>query len=304
MTQLRKDLIEVFKRLSEIERSKDRYFPSQAFKSVANALEISDHYLISGDRVIISNKKSGFTKVLGASSSEVFIEFVKSGVCSRLNNEPLYRCDLDNISGIGEAKKQILINAGITDSNKLMSLNLKVGDIIPNTNIKFTQQMHTGLILWDRTKGIRISREQAELYISDFKAKVCKDIYILGSYRRMKPTVGDLDIVIINSKINYTKKILNWLDEVLVQGETKIAGIKGQTQVDIRMIDKKYLGAHLLHGTGSQEFNIKMRAHAKSLGMRLNEYGITDKDGVFHTFDNENQIFKFLGMNYVPPELR
>jgi len=304
MTKLRAKLIEIFQKLSEIEMIKGRFYPSKAFKSVANALEICDHYSINDGIVKITNHSTGFVKMLGSSSSEVFIEYVNQNTCSRIDSDPVINSDLDKISGIGEVKRSKLIKSGIYSSKDLIKFDLKIGEVIPGTNITYTQQIDSGLKLWNKTHGVRITRDEASKYISSFKSAVTDKIYVLGSYRRNKSTIGDIDIVVVNDGIDYSTKIINWLDSVLVSGSTKIAGIKGNTQVDVRIIDEKFLGAHILHATGSQEFNIKLRAHAKSLGMRLNEYGIYDQQGIFHTFKTEQEIFDFLGVRYIPPEMR
>jgi len=303
MTKLRQSLIQIFTDLANLESQKGRVYPSKAFKDVAYALYKVNRYKIA-EKVSIYNSDTGYSKILGHSSSAVFIEYVKYGTCSRLESDPIYSSDLDKVTGIGQVKKSILIQAGIYNSSDLLKLDLNVNQIIPGTSIKFTQQMSVGLKLWSKTHGVRITRKQADKYISSFRKCVTKDFYVLGSYRRGNSTIGDIDIVIVNDEIDYSNNIINWLDEVLVHGTTKIAGIKGKTQVDVRIIDKQFLGAHLLHGTGSQEFNIKMRAYAKSIGMRLNEYGIIDNEGVFHSFDKEDEVFKFLGLDYVPPDRR
>lgn len=304
MTELRKNLIKIFTELSEVEQIKNREFPSRAFASVAKFLEQSDRFKVTETSVVLRNSNTNQLKVLGSSCSKVFIEYYKYGTCSRLENEPIHKSDLTNVSGIGPVKRLQLLKAGIITSDDLMKLNLPIGSVIPGTEITFTSMMSTGLKLWDKTRGVRISHAEAEEYISSFKSEVRDDIYVVGSYRRQKPTVGDIDIIMLNNGTDYSEKIVKWLDEVFVHGDTKISGIKGKTQVDIRMIDPKYLGAHLLHGTGSQEFNIKIRAYAKSLGMRLNEYGILDQNQVFHTFSTEEEIFKFLNYDYVSPEMR
>jgi DNA polymerase (family 10) len=304
MTELKSNLIKIFTQLSEIESLKGREYPSRAFSSVVKALQYYNRFKISDNTVLLRNSSTNEVKELGKSSSEIFIEYFNNGTCSRLENEPIYKSDLCNITGIGPALRSKLIKAGIYNSDDLNKLNLEIDKPIPGTDITFTSRISAGLNLWNKTHGVRITRELATQYITDFKQKVRGDIIVVGSYRRNKLTIGDIDIIMVNNGLSYKDAIIRWLDEVFVQGDTKISGIKGQTQVDIRMINQEYLGAHVLHGTGSAEFNIKVRAYAKSLGMRLNEYGILDKDNKFHTFDTEEQVFEFLGIDYVSPEMR
>jgi DNA polymerase/3'-5' exonuclease PolX len=222
--------------------------------------------------------------------------------------------DLTNVSGIGESKAEILIKSGIDSANRLNKLNLNIGDKIPGTNITYSRNIDTGLKFYLATNNERIPRELAKDYLIDFKNYLISkkldylEIYPVGSYRRHKSTIGDIDII-LTPKVGYEivgdelTQVSDWFDSLFVSGSTKVAGIKGKTQVDVRLIDRKYLGAHILHGTGSQEFNIKLRAHAKSLGYRLNEYGIVVGDELM-TFDNELDIFKYLNYQYIEPKYR
>jgi len=174
--------------------------------------------------------------------------------------------------------------------------------------------MYTGVRLLQLTSGKRLpwvdANKLANKIIYSVVNKVSYQFYVykLGSLRRHKDTVGDIDLVISNcdeSKFEDLRNLFSKeLDHLLVNGKSKISGIKSGFQVDIRFIPEKFLGCHILHGTGSADFNVKLRSHAKSLGMRLNEYGILDKIGVFHTFKNEFEVFKFLGIPYVKPNNR
>jgi DNA polymerase (family 10) len=61
----------------------------------------------------------------------------------------------------------------------------------------------------------------------------------------------------------------------------------------------------LLYLTGSKEFNIRLRELAIGKGLRLNEYGLEERaGGELHTFADEASLFAFLGLPYIPPEIR
>jgi DNA polymerase (family 10) len=313
---LKEPIVDIFKQLAKIEGIKGRFFPSRAFYSAANSIENSTDYEVEFGRVIVYNSVNRI--VLGQSSSDIFIEYVNSGESSRLNSEKVYllddpnSSDLTNVSGIGEVRCIEIFEAGIKSAEMLYNLNLEVGDIIPGTNITYSQTIDTGLKFYILTGNERISRELAHEYLVNFKEFLISnnindvELYPVGSYRRRKSTVGDIDIILVPKdgveiKLNIFEIISNWFDSILVHGSTKIAGVKGKTQVDVRLIDRKYLGAHILHGTGSQEFNIKLRALAKSKGMKLNEYCITLDDGTEVYFSRELEIFQYLGIQYVSP---
>ena len=76
-------------------------------------------------------------------------------------------------------------------------------------------------------------------------------------------------------------------------------------RVDVRFSRPEQFGSMLLYLTGSKPFNIRMREHAIFRGFKLNEYGLEDRaGGTLKEFSTEEEIFSFLGMDYIVPELR
>jgi DNA polymerase (family 10) len=309
----KEQLVEIFNKLAAIEMKKGRYFPSRAFTNAAYNISKSISYECKDSRVVITD--GAFETVLGQSSSDIFIEVISTGISSRLNSEIHYlvdNSDLTEVSGIGESKSQILIQAGYYDAESIRKLNLQIGDTIPNTNITYSRNIDTGLKFYFATGNKKIRRDEATKILLDFKSYMISnnlsqyEIYPVGSYRRQKSFVGDIDIILTSDSIdsNILEIVSKWFDALFVSGTTKVAGVKNNAQVDIRLIDRQYLGAHILHGTGSQEFNIKLRALAKSKGLRLNEYGIINSVGKLITFNTEKEIFNYLGVEFVNPKYR
>ena len=77
----------------------------------------------------------------------------------------------------------------------------------------------------------------------------------------------------------------------------------------IRRIDIRYIPYHsyhyaLLYFTGSSDLNKKMRELAKSKELKLSEYGLFDKNNKKFKVKSERDIFKKLGLEYLPPRLR
>lgn len=306
-------ILNTFNRLSESERLKGEFFKSRAFKNTSKVIEDGIVFSINENNRIFVTGPQGRISVLGPSSSNIFLEVYNTQKCNRLKDSPEIS-DLLNITGIGLAKLKVLESIGIRTVKDLLNLQLKIGELIGNSRIKYTEQMDTGIKLYLKTGNKRISHDLATEYLRDFKNNLILseiknfEMYVAGSYRRLRTTVGDLDVILVNEKDKVIvgdihKAVLKWLDSIFVNGDKKISGIKGETQVDIRFIERRHLGAHLLHATGSQKFNIYMRGLAKSQGLRLNEYGIV-KEGVELNFDNEREIFDYLNVPYVKPENR
>ncbi len=134
-----------------------------------------------------------------------------------------------------------------------------------------------------------------------------KDIQAAGSLRRMRETVGDIDILVSGAKgAEIVKAFANMrgVTQVLAAGDTRgSVRVEEGVQVDVRVVCEDDFGSALQYFTGSKEHNIHLREIAKKKGFKINEYGIFKGDkkvgGRF-----EQEIYRILGMDWIPPELR
>lgn len=128
-----------------------------------------------------------------------------------------------------------------------------------------------------------------------------------GSLRRMKETVGDLDLLIgsTNAAPLIDKFVhLPQVDRIIAAGETKASvNLVQGYQVDLRVVGLDSFGAALQYFTGSQAHNIKIRGLAKKQGFKINEYGIF-RDEVKLAGADEEEIYHTLGLDWIPPEMR
>lgn len=131
---------------------------------------------------------------------------------------------------------------------------------------------------------------------------------ISGSTRRMKETVGDLDILVISESPEKAISFVEGMEEVesiLLRGPTKTTlRLRLGLNCDIRVIEKKSFGAALQYFIGSKEHNVKVRQLAIKKGYKLNEYGLFNRKGVAVAGSNEPEIYERLGMDYPEPEMR
>jgi DNA polymerase (family 10) len=139
------------------------------------------------------------------------------------------------------------------------------------------------------------------------KSSFVKDIEGAGSYRRKNATVGDLDFPIsTNEPEKAIERFLKFpeIKETVVQGDKKASVVlTNEVQVDIRVSTPEAYGAMLQYFTGSKQHNILLRNYALSKGLSLSEYGIK-KNGKIIEFADEKDFYKYLGLPYIPPELR
>lgn len=157
-----------------------------------------------------------------------------------------------------------------------------------------------------RQSATRMTLVQAENVIGVVKSVLKDGSYsVAGSYRRRESTIGDIDIVTIADPDQVNRKVRDIAGEMIDAGEKKTSFRCMGSRVDIRFTRQSRCGSMLLYLTGSKEFNIRMRELALRKGLKLNEYGIEDmKEGRLHEFSREEEIFSFLSMDYIVPELR
>ncbi|HKR98451.1 MAG TPA: helix-hairpin-helix domain-containing protein [Candidatus Dormibacteraeota bacterium] len=132
---------------------------------------------------------------------------------------------------------------------------------------------------------------------------------IAGSYRRLRDTVGDLDVLAATSHPSAVSSgfvALKAVEGVIARGETKCSVLVAHGfQVDCRAVAVHEFGAALQYFTGSQAHNIQLRGRALRLGMTLNEYGLFRlDDGMRVAGEEEIDVYEALGLEWIPPERR
>ncbi len=134
-----------------------------------------------------------------------------------------------------------------------------------------------------------------------------KDIQAAGSLRRMKETVGDIDILVSGTEgaeIVQSFTNMRGVTQILAAGDTKgSVRVEEGVQVDLRVVHEDEFGAALQYFTGSKEHNIHLREIARKKGLKINEYGIFKGDKKIGG-RREEEIYQALGMDWIPPELR
>ncbi|MBI1976386.1 MAG: DNA polymerase/3'-5' exonuclease PolX [Candidatus Omnitrophica bacterium] len=134
-------------------------------------------------------------------------------------------------------------------------------------------------------------------------------ISIAGSLRRHKEIIRDLDILVSSKNpeaIMETFTTLDSVETVTAKGETKSSVLlKSGIQVDLRVVTDTEFPYALHHFTGSKEHNTAMRARAKQMEMKMNEYGLfKEPSDKLIPCKDEEEIFEKLDLSYIPPELR
>ena len=224
------------------------------------------------------------------------------------------------VKGVGMAKAKKLLENGINSVEALKKAvaGKNVGDKIMGTKepITITATMKAGLEYDAHSDKTRMSMEEHDRITGPMIDAIRRqpevvEVSAAGSARRYDGsesyTVGDVDLIIA-IKREPSQKLLKMLegelDEVVMSGKTKISGIRGRRQVDIRIVPEEDYSALLLHATGPMSFNVRCRKAAIKRGWKLSEYGLVDaKTGKVISRD-ENDILVKLGIGWVDPKDR
>jgi len=171
------------------------------------------------------------------------------------------------------------------------------------------------------TKGIelvragleRLALSQAQAIAEEFvrdleRVPQVERVVCAGSLRRQKPTVRDIDILVLAIDAQpvmdaFVSLPCAYTTQAWGKTKSSVRTAEG-VQVDCRVVEKKSFGAALMYFTGSKEFNVHLRALAQKMRCKINEYGVFDANDKFVCGRSEEEIFKFMKMQYIPPELR
>ncbi|KUN17896.1 phosphoesterase [Streptomyces corchorusii] len=137
----------------------------------------------------------------------------------------------------------------------------------------------------------------------------CERCAYAGSLRRMRETVGDLDVLVSARRSAPFMDALCELPvtaEVIARGAKKTSVRTGKgLQLDLRVVPPESWGAALQYFTGSKAHNIRTRTIAVHLGLKLSEYGVFDTgSGESVASRTEEEVYARLGLPWIPPTLR
>jgi DNA polymerase (family 10) len=293
----------------------ENFFKIRAYRIAAQTIEALDEDV---EKLVNQSRLESIPGV-GEALAKKITELVQTGkieYLERLKKEmPPGLIDLLSIPGLGPKKVAALYkNLGITNTQTLRDAANKgelralegFGEITERNILR-------GIQLREKTSGrvlLNVAYEDGTRYLSYLKrCTQIEKISVAGSLRRMKETIGDLDILISSKN---PKTVMQYfvsypeVARVLAKGPTKSSVLLNDNlQVDLRVVEEKSYGAALQYFTGSKDHNVTLRGLAIRKGFKLNEYGLFDKNtGKYIAGKTEEDIYKNIGFPYIDPELR
>jgi len=316
--------------------SRENYYKLRVIKKTIDIL-------IKFKKNIFSGSQLESIKGIGPKTIARIDEIISTGKLSEIKegiNQISAVKELSEIYGIGPSHA-----SDFYEKYKIKNIKQLI-DADKKGIINLTHQMKLGIkyhdILIHKIPRILITR--LDMFIHDQLYHIDKDFISVfcGSYRRGADFSSDIDILITNKKLvdkndtsKYLKIFLDNLSKYFIidnlttsinkhhQGFASFKNIpdlpkdydKNMFNVkinvfrfDIIVVPIQNFYSALLHFTGSGDFNQKMRLHAKTLGYKLNEYGIykinsKNIEKLIET-KSEKDIFDILLLKYIPPEKR
>ncbi|MBU4022866.1 hypothetical protein KJ591_00710 [Patescibacteria group bacterium] len=291
-------------------------FRPQAYEKAAIALENLK------ESVFDIYKKGGVKELekipgVGKSIAKKIEEYIKTGKIKYYDKwKKKVPIDIDTlmaINGVGAKSIKIFYQKlGITSLKDLENAakEHKIALLI-GFGEKTEKNILENIALFEKSKK-RFIIEKILPTAKDIRAKLnklkeVKKVVLAGSIRRKGDTVGDIDILVVT---NSPKKVMDYfttfseVERVWGKGETKSSvRLKQGINCDLRIVPKESYGAALMYFTGSKDYNIKIRKHAISKGLKLNEYGLF-KGKKMLAGRTEKEIYKKLELDFVSPEKR
>ncbi|MFV2064769.1 MAG: helix-hairpin-helix domain-containing protein, partial [Chloroflexota bacterium] len=146
---------------------------------------------------------------------------------------------------------------------------------------------------------------------------------VAGSVRRFRETVGDLDLLVetadgeaVVEALVATAAIEPATGEGRGDGAARATvQLRDGPRLDVMTMPPGVAGSYLVHFSGSAEHNVRLRQRARGLGWSLSEKGLRriGDDGSaaeandrteLRTFGTEAELYAFLGLRFIEPELR
>lgn len=315
------EIAKIFREISYLiqiaEKDPNTIYKVRAYEKAADVIE---KLSLSIEEIYLEDGVQGLKKIpsIGNAISTKIEELIKSNKISyheELKKKiPIKVSEFSNIAGFGPKTLKILFaSLRITNIAELEKAALE-GKI---SKIKgFSKTKEEKII-----KTIQLSRNAKTRYLLGDIYPLIKKIdnrlshrnnvnrcLVVGSFRRMRETIGDIDILISTDK---PEEVIEFfvnmpeVQEIKGKGKTKaFIELGNGIGVDLLVVPEESFGSAAQYFTGNKDHNISLRNLALSMDFHLNEWGLYNKNGTKIAGSNEQEIYERLQLKYIPPELR
>ncbi len=313
---INQEIAKIFQEISDFLEAEGVQFKPVAYKRASLAISSLD---VDLRKIYEKGGLSALKKIpgIGESIALKIEEYLSKGKISYYEElrkkTPIDLAEIVKVEGVGPKQAKILYEKlGVKNLEELEKVaKARKISSLPGFGEKKEKNILEGIAFLKKSKGRFLLGEVLPIIeiILDRLERLedVKMVGVAGSVRRMKETVGDVDILAVSGK---PEKVMNFfvgqpeVIKVWGKGLTKSSvRLKNGLDVDLRVVSKESYGSALQYFTGSKEHNIATRKIAKEKGLKLNEYGVFYKNKMI-AGKTEKEIYQAIGLSYIPPEIR
>ncbi|HET9672038.1 MAG TPA: DNA polymerase/3'-5' exonuclease PolX, partial [Actinomycetota bacterium] len=256
---------------------------------------------------------------VGRSIGEKIREFLTTGTVAELDalraKIPAGVREVMGVPGVGPKKAMVLHRELGVDSIDLLVEAIAEDRVagLPRFGAKTQENIARGIAQLRSSGGrvrIDLAQDVAETFVGALHPlRAVERIAVAGSLRRMKETIGDVDLLVTSADaVPIMEAFVGHpaVSRVLAHGDTKSSVLTELgLQVDLRVVPDEAWGAAMIYFTGSKAHNIRIRERAVRQGLKLSEYGLFDAaSGELLAARTEEEVYGRMGLPFIEPTLR
>ncbi|PTL84438.1 DNA polymerase/3'-5' exonuclease PolX [Vitiosangium sp. GDMCC 1.1324] len=286
-------------------------------RSYRRAAQVVDTLPVSISELVRKGELAGLPGV-GEHTAQRIAQFVEKATCDELERlrgkVPPGVMELLRVESVGPKTAALAWKElGVTSVDALeeAALSGRLAEL-PRLGSKRAEAIVSAVARYRSRQG-RVPLHRALPYAEELVERLraipgVKQAVAAGSLRRRKETVGDLDLLVSSTdpgRVVSAFPTLPGVATLLAQGPTKsTVRLSVGLQVDLRVLPPESFGAALHYFTGSKAHNIALRTRAVHRGLKVSEYGVFDAKGRRIAGEREEDVFRAVGLPWIPPELR
>lgn len=279
------------------------------------------------DLATVAADKLPDLKGIGASTARKITEYLETGTIGMLEelraSVPVGLVELIRIPGLGPKTAATLYSELGIDSVDALRHAIEAGHLrgLKGLGAKTEANLRASIARMGTKGDERVPAADAIAIAEELCARLraipgVEDVAYAGSLRRMRDTIGDVDVLAASHDPGPVMAALrdsDLVERILAAGEKKTSVIlRRGIQADLRVVHPEAWGAALVYFTGSKAHNIRIRERAIRRGLSLNEYGLwqigeegrNGELGERIASRSEHDVYRALGMQFVPPPMR
>ncbi|MBI4280242.1 MAG: DNA polymerase/3'-5' exonuclease PolX [Armatimonadetes bacterium] len=309
------ELARIFNDIADMLEIKEDRFRVQAYRRAARAMEA----LTEDVAEVAARDRLMDISGIGKGLAEKIIEYLKTGQMKYYDelraSLPRGVLTLMQVPEIGPKTALLLHEKLGIESIDDLEKACKEGRVrtLPRMGARTEENIVKGIELIRRTRERlplgAVLPHAREILERLGHLKAVQQASTAGSIRRMRETIGDIDVLVTSTDpeaVMETFTTLPAVQRVLSKGTTRSSVVLDVgIQADVRVVEPEAFGAALQYFTGSKEHNIKVRERAVRRGLKINEYGVFRiEDDARVAGRTEEDVYRAIALPWIPPEIR